>query len=80
MRFGQVGKKPNPKQFTVGSYGPVNKLIDIYKHNVKEVFMIKYSELGPDDAIFIEYDPTEIKKSFLYTGGHFEQRVFNIKC
>ena len=80
MRFGQVKKKPNTKQFTVGSYGPVKKLIDRYKHNLKEVVMLKFSELDPDDAIFIEYSPTEIKKSFLYTGGYFEQRVFNIKC
>ena len=42
--------------------------------------MLKFYELDPDDAIFIEYSPTEIKKSFLYTGGYFEQRVFNIKC
>ena len=80
MRFGQVKKKPNPRQFTVGSYGPVKKLIAVYKHNLKEVFMIKFSELDPEDAIFIEYSPTEIKKSFLYTDGYFEQRVFNIKC
>ena len=55
-------------------------MIDIYKHNLKEAFMLKFSELDPDDAIFIEYSPTEIKKSFLYTDGYFEQRVFNIKC
>ena len=34
MRFRQYKKKPNPKQFTVGSYGPI-KMIEIYKHNWK---------------------------------------------
>ena len=78
LRFGKVEAKPSLRRFTVGCSGPIQGFVDIYKHLEQDIYMIKFFDLELDDAIFIEHSPTEIKKSFVYTDGSFEQRVVSV--